>query len=197
MDEPEQGNPLEPPVQNYSLNYRHADISAAMKKQTYQFSFEVFDSIDALSEQDARLLQQAREVTAEAYAPYSHFSVGAVARLANGEVLSGTNQENASFPAGLCAERVLLSNISARYPGVAIETIALSYDTSPGVSDHPISPCGICRQTLQEYEIRLGAPIRLIMGGQTGKVYIIPQAGFLLPLSFTGEELGRSHGKKS
>lgn len=160
-----------------------------MKKEAYKFEFEVYDSIENLPEKDAWLLGEAREVTQHAYAPYSHFQVGAVARLDNGEIVAGSNQENASFPVGLCAERVLLAAASSIYPKVPIETIAISYHNDNGESDHPISPCGICRQSLLEYESRLNHPIRLILGGMEGKVYVIDKAAMLLPLSFTSEDL--------
>lgn len=161
-----------------------------MKQQSYQFSYEVFESIEELSEEDAWLLEEAREVTTHAYAPYSNFHVGAVAKLVNGEIIAGSNQENASFPVGLCAERVVLASVSSLFPKIPIDTIAISYRSTMVESNHPISPCGICRQSLQEYESRLKTNIRLILGGQTGEIYIIPKASWLLPLSFTGEELG-------
>lgn len=160
-----------------------------MKKSEYKFSFDVYDAINDLSEEDAWLLNEAREVTEQAYAPYSHFQVGAVAKLANGEIVAGSNQENASFPVGLCAERVLLASVSSLYPKVPIESIAVSYRNNHGDSNHPITPCGICRQSLQEYETRLEHPIRLILGGMDGKVFVIAQASMLLPLAFTSEEL--------
>ena len=112
-----------------------------------------------------------------------------MARLENGEIVTGSNQENASFPVGLCAERVLLAAASSIYPKVPIETIAISYHNDNGKSDHPISPCGICRQSLLEYESRVNHPIRLILGGMEGKVYVIDNAAMLLPLSFTSEDL--------
>lgn len=160
-----------------------------MKQENYQFSFEVYDSIQELEESDAWLLREAQEVTAHAYAPYSNFHVGAVAKLSNGEIVAGSNQENASYPVGLCAERVLLSSISSLYPRVPVETIAISYQSEMSKSDHPIAPCGICRQSLQEYESRTKNPIRLILGGMEGKIYIIPSATMLLPLSFTNEDM--------
>jgi cytidine deaminase len=160
-----------------------------MKNQQIPFSFEVFDSIDELSEKDRTLLAEARKATVQAYAPYSRFHVAAVARLSSGKILTGTNQENASFPAGICAERVLLSSISSvSFPDFA-ETIAISYDNKNGRSDHPISPCGICRQTLAEYEQRMNQPIRLVLGGLEGKVYLIGSASSLLPLAFTNDVL--------
>jgi cytidine deaminase len=160
-----------------------------MKKNEYKFSFDIYDSKEELSEEDAWLLQEAREVTQHAYAPYSHFQVGAIAKMANGEIVAGSNQENASFPVGLCAERVLLASASSLYPKMPIESIAISYQSNNGDSDHPIAPCGICRQSLQEFEMRVGHPIRLILGGMEGKIFIISQASLLLPLAFTSDEL--------
>jgi cytidine deaminase len=160
-----------------------------MKNDEYKFTYEVYDSIEELKEEDAWLLNEAREVTQHAYAPYSNFHVGAVAKLANGEIVAGSNQENASFPVGLCAERVLLASASSLYPKVPIESLAISYQSGMGGSDHPISPCGICRQSLQEFEMRVAHPIRLILGGMEGKIYVISRASALLPLAFTSEEL--------
>ena len=160
-----------------------------MKKEDYSFSFEVYESTDELDEQDAWLLNEARKITQYAHAPYSHFRVGAVARLANGEIVAGSNQENVSFPIGLCAERVLLASAASLFPKVPIKVIAISYDNENGKSDHPISPCGMCRQSLLEYEAAFQHPIKIILGGQKGKVYIIERASMLLPLSFATNEL--------
>ncbi len=160
-----------------------------MKKEEYQFTFEVYDSIDELEEHDAWLLNKAREVTQHAYAPYSQFQVGAIARLDNGEFVTGSNQENASFPVGLCAERVLLAAAASLFPKVAINTLAISYHNHNGESKHPISPCGICRQSLLEYEQQVSSPIRIILGGMEGEVFIIDKAAMLLPLSFTSDDM--------
>src|SRR5215217_9300807 len=141
-----------------------------MKENKYEFNYKVYNSIEELPEEHQWLLNEAREVTAQAYAPYSNFQVGAVAKLANGEIVAGSNQENASFPVGLCAERVLLASVSSLFPKVPIETIAVSYKSENVKSDHPISPCGICRQSLQEYEARISHPMQLILGGMTGPV---------------------------
>jgi cytidine deaminase len=163
-----------------------------MKKADHYFSFEIFDSDKELDPDDALLLGEAKIATRLAYAPYSGFRVSAVAKLQNGKTIAGTNQENASFPVGICAERVLLSAVSSAYPGIAIETIAVTYDGDGVKSDHPISPCGICRQSLHEYEQRQKSPIRLILSGNQGKVYIISKAGFLLPLAFTADSMIQS-----
>ena len=160
-----------------------------MKEKKFEFDYQVYDSIAELNEQDAWLLNEARLVTEQAYAPYSNFHVGAVAMMANGEVVAGTNQENASYPVGICAERVLLSTIASQHPGVAIDTIAISYENKNGKSNKPVSPCGICRQSLVEFEMRTGQPIRLILAGMEGKILIISSASLLLPLSFNADDL--------
>jgi cytidine deaminase len=160
-----------------------------MQKKEYGFAYEAYDSAGELSAEDAGLVEKARKVTRQAYAPYSHFRVGAVAKLKNGQLVSGTNQENAAYPAGLCAEGVLLAAASSLYPGEPIDTLAISYDNENGPSDHPISPCGICRQSLQEFEQRTGQPVRLLLSGQQGKVLSIPRASLLLPFAFSSEEM--------
>jgi cytidine deaminase len=160
-----------------------------MKENKFEFNYTVYDSIDELPEENRRLLEEAREVTAHAYAPYSRFQVGAIAKLSNGEMVKSSNQENVSFPVGLCAEWVLLASVSSVYPKIPIDTIAISYKSEEQKSDHPISPCGVCRQALQEYEGRIGQPVQLILGGMEGPVYVIDSASRLLPLAFTSEEL--------
>jgi len=162
-----------------------------MAKKDFQFSFEVYSSDKELNQQDRELLKKAREVTDHAYAPYSKFLVGAVAKLSNGEIVAGTNQENASYPAGICAERSLLTTIGTLYPNMPIDTIAVSYDNKNGDSDKPISPCGICRQSLVEYENRVNQPIRLILSGMKGEVFVIEKATQLMPLSFSEDDLKR------
>ena len=160
-----------------------------MKTEEVKFSFSLYDSIGELNIEDAELLRKAREVTKFAYAPYSNFKVGAFAKLENGETVSGTNQENASFPAGICAERTLLSTASSLYPGVGIATIAITYDNLNGKSDKPASPCGICRQSLVEFQDRTKKQIRMILSGMEGEVQIIENAGNLLPMVFGADDL--------
>ncbi|UAY51180.1 cytidine deaminase [Ferruginibacter albus] len=160
-----------------------------MSKKEFHFSFDVHSSDKELNAADNALLNEARKVTKNAYAPYSNFHVGAVAKLSNGETVVGTNQENASYPVGICAERVLLSSIASRYPGQSVDTIAISYDNKNGKSNEPVSPCGICRQSLLEYEERTKHPIRLILSGLTGEVIVLEKASQLLPLAFGGNDL--------
>ena len=160
-----------------------------MKEKVFEFSYRVYDSIDELPDDKKELLLKAREATQFAYDPYTNFQVDAMEKMKNGQFVRGTNQENASFPVGMCAERVLLSSVSSSFPNLAIQSIAISYNSRQHSTDHPISPCGICRQTLQEYESRVNNPIELILGGMTGPVYVIDTVSKLLPLAFTGEEL--------
>ena len=160
-----------------------------MKENKIEISYKVYDDINELPKEDAWLLNEAREVTRQAYAPYSNFYVGAAAKLVNGKIVVGTNQENASFPVGLCAERTLLASASALYPGVAIDTMAVSYHSDNGNSNQPIAPCGMCRQYLQEYELRVSKPIKLILAGFEGKVFVFEKASNLLPLGFTSESM--------
>lgn len=159
-----------------------------MVKKDFHFAVEVYNSAEELTPVDASLLSAARSVTTQAYAPYSNFLVGAVGILANGKTIIGTNQENASYPVGICAERVLLSSAASQYPGIPIQTIAISYHNLKGESGRPVSPCGICRQSLSEYQQRMQQPIRLILSGLTGEVYIVERADHLLPLSFSNED---------
>lgn len=162
-----------------------------MKKVDYHFAYHEYASSDELNAADAQLVKQAREITKNAYATYSKFRVGAAALLKNGEIVKGTNQENASYPVGICAERTLLAAAATVYPEVPIETMAISYDNknAPNSSDHPIAPCGMCRQALQEFEERTQTPVRLILTGMEGPVFIIDNSTQLLPLAFSGNEL--------
>ena len=160
-----------------------------MQLKEIQFTMSVFNASEKLNDADATLLAAAREATKFAYAPYSNFFVGAAAMLANGKMVIGTNQENAAYPVGICAERVLLSAVASQFPGEAVLAMAISYNNGNGESIKPISPCGVCRQTLVEYEERTKTPIRIILSGMSGEVFVIDDAKQLLPLSFTSNDL--------
>jgi cytidine deaminase len=153
-----------------------------MKRNTWTMSFWEHDGQEGLAPADRVLLAEAREAAGRAYAPYSNFHVGAALRLVDGQVVTGNNQENASFPAGICAERTALhAAMSARPEGV-VETIAVVVPGAP--DDRPVSPCGICRQALLEQEHRQGRPLRVLLGTNSGKVLELASARDLLPLSF-------------
>lgn len=160
-----------------------------MTQEKFSFDFEVYDSINDLNKDDETLLLQAIAATELSYAPYSKFHVGAAARLANGQIVRGSNQENASYPVALCAERGLLATVAALHPGIAVTEMAVSYKNETGESDHPISPCGMCRQALVEVEGRFKQPMKIILGGQRGKVFVIHTASQLLPFSFTSTDM--------
>ena len=160
-----------------------------MKNEVFKFDFKVYDSIDELEMKMHIYWQRPGKYSEVAYAPYSNFKVGAFARLVNGKTVSGTNQENAAYPAGICAERTLMSTASSLFPGVGIDTIAISYKNGKGKSDRPVSPCGICRQSFAEFQERTKNPIRIILSGMEGKVYLIENAENLLPLLFGADDM--------
>lgn len=153
------------------------------------FTYEEWPDDSSLSDADRHLLHEARNVTQLAYAPYSNFWVGAVARLRSGAMVSGTNQENASYPVGSCAERVLLGHAAVRFPNDPIETLAISYHPKGSSSRIPLYPCGMCRQALLEHELRFEHPMRVILSGMEGAVHLVQGAASLLPLAFTGKGL--------
>lgn len=151
----------------------------------FAFTYELYEKWENLTDCDRELLQQALQSSSNAYAPYSHFPVGACLRLEDGTFVYGNNQENASYPQGLCAERVALFAASAQHPGKRIEALAL---IAPKCED-VLSPCGACRQVLLEYEQRQQSSIRIIMGSMTGKVIAVSCAEHLLPFCFSKENL--------
>lgn len=160
-----------------------------MEKKMQQVEYEEYKDASALPPEDLSLLELARRAAEDAYAPYSRFRVGAALLLANGQTVTGTNQENASYPVGICAERTALSTASSLYPGIPVLALAVSYRNELGTSEKPISPCGICRQTICEYQQRYKTPIRLIMAGLSGPVIVIRDAGDLMPLSFSSSDM--------
>ncbi len=164
-----------------------------MKKLTLTIDYLEYDSIDELNAEDKSLMQQAHEAATTAYAPYSNFSVGAAVLLENGVVVKGSNQENAAYPTGLCAERVAVFAASSHYPGVPIKTIAITAKSSHIKVENPVAPCGSCRQAISEYEVLYNKPIRFLLMGETGKVLELKNVESLLPLRFEGKNIIHSH----
>lgn len=139
---------------------------------------------DELQTADREVVDAARAATANSYAVYSNFNVGASVRLSNGTIVSGSNQENAAYPSGLCAERTTLFWANSQYPNEAVETLAIAARTAQGELEMPIPPCGACRQVILETEKRFGNTIRIILYGAK-QCYIIEDGiKALLPLSF-------------
>ncbi len=133
-----------------------------------------------------RLYEAAYEASRGAYAPYSGFHVGAAVLLENGEILSGSNQENAAYPSGLCAERTVLFYAGARYPDTAVRILAIAA-MREGERVDLVTPCGACRQVMLEAERRHGRPMRILLCGKE-EAYLIPGAEALLPFCFGGPD---------
>ena len=161
-----------------------------MQKKIIQATITEFDKPSELNSEDRKLLSEAGKACANSYSPYSEFKVGAAALLSNGEIVTGSNQENASYPIGICAERVTLSAVSATHPKQKIISLAITFKSKMKWAT-PVSPCGICRQTLLEYEQRQKKNIRIILRGEGGKIQIIESAKDLLPLYFDKSVLGK------
>ena len=140
--------------------------------------------MDELAEDEQFLVTKAIESTNNSYAKYSHFCVGAALQLENGEVVPGCNQENAAFPAGICAERSAIFAAGAQYPDIAVEKLAIAArDTTGELTAEPVSPCGTCRQVIIETETRYQKPIRILLYGRNC-IYMIDGIKHLMPLSF-------------
>ena len=159
-----------------------------MKENKIEIPLKVYD-YEELSEADCQLIDKAKEMTYHSYAPYSHFSVGAAALLANGEIVCGSNQENAAYPSGLCAERTTLFYANSQYPDVAVTTIAIAARNESGnFVEQPVSPCGACRQVMLESQWRGGVPLRILLYGTEG-IYELSKVEDLLPLCFTADDM--------
>lgn len=155
-----------------------------MKPLTITSRLEVYESIDEISQDIQDLMKKAVEVRENAYAPYSRFKVGAAILLENGEVVVGSNQENASYPSGLCAERTAVYAAGAQHPNIRILKIAITARSLKHKVVSPVPPCGACRQALAEYEVKQEESIELYFMGETGKVVKAESIKDLLPLAF-------------
>ncbi|MFO7874037.1 MAG: cytidine deaminase [Bacteroidales bacterium] len=160
-----------------------------MKNKTFSIQFYEVEGITQLPEDEQMLVQEANRMTENAYAPYSKFYVGAAILLDNGEIIKGSNQENGAYPSGLCAERVAAFAASAMYPGAVMKKIAVSATSERLLPKGPVSPCGACRQVLLEYESAQQSPLKVLLAGKNGKIYIIEKMKDLLPLDFSGKDL--------
>ena len=134
------------------------------------------------------LVEKAKAMTQNAYCPYSHFHVGAAARLADGQIVAGSNQENAAYPSGLCAERTTLFAANANNPNTPVEALAIACYTQGHYTKDAASPCGACRQVMLETEHRFGKPMQVILYGEN-MCYVFDSAADLLPLNFVAENL--------
>ena len=155
-----------------------------MKQITITTQFTVFDSISDLAIDIQNLMKKAIVVRKNAYAPYSKFRVGAALLLDNGIIVLGSNQENAAYPSGLCAERVAIFQAGAVYPKAKILKMAITAASDTNKTTEPIPPCGSCRQSIAEYEIKQDTPIEIYFMGEIGAIYKSDSLKNLLPFMF-------------
>ncbi len=156
-----------------------------MRKYEIRSEVSVYN-LDELCNEDKFLVQQAMTATENSYSPYSHFRVGAAVRLKSGQVITGSNQENASYPLGLCAERTAIFHAQHQHPEQPILCIAVAARTEKGFTNFPIPPCGACRQVMLEVEDRYQSPIRILLYGTEG-IHVLDSVKALMPLQFVNQ----------
>ncbi|MFV0521487.1 MAG: cytidine deaminase [Mangrovibacterium sp.] len=161
-----------------------------MNTKEIKIQLNVYSSEKELVAGDTDLILRARKATSTAYAPYSNFKVGAAVLLSNGEVILGSNQENAATPAGTCAERSALNWIGANRAESTIDCIAITAINQNEEKARGLSPCGICRQALAEFQNRQGKPIRILLDSKEG-ITEISNALDILPLGFDAHSLNQ------
>ena len=159
-----------------------------MKEEKIELTF-TRAKLEELIQSEQDLIANTQHAFSNAYAPYSGFLVGASILLENGKIINGSNQENAAYPSGLCAERVALFYAGAKYPEVAIKTIAISAKSKTFEIDDVVSPCGACRQVMAEYQQKQGQDIRLLLHSPNDEVLIANSVTDLLPFMFNSEKL--------
>ena len=154
-----------------------------MTSKEIRIVYNEYESLDQLDPRDRELAQAAIEATKSSYAPYSHFNVGAAVRLDNGEIIKGSNQENAAYPSGICAERTAMFYASANYPVNAMTAIAITACQNGILCETPATPCGACRQVMAEYQSKGKHPMEiLLIGGK--KIWKFGKVDDMLPLIF-------------
>lgn len=160
-----------------------------MRKIEVISTFIEYDSVLELEQNDQELMEKAVAVRKNAYAPYSKFRVGAALLLEDGTVIIGSNQENAAYPSGLCAERTAIFQAGALHPGKKIIKMAITASSDLKLTINPIPPCGACRQSILEYEIMQDQPIEMYFMGVEGKVCYSPSLVNILPFHFDKESI--------
>ena len=160
-----------------------------MNKITITTDFEVFESIQELPNEIQNLMQEAVAIRKTAYAPYSNFKVGAAILLDNGKIILGSNQENAAYPSGLCAERVAIFYAGSTFPNAKIVKMFITASPQDRDLEEPIPPCGSCRQAIAEYEFKQDAPIAIFFMGAKGDIYKSDSLKNILPLVFDKNHL--------
>jgi len=154
-----------------------------MKKVEIKLDVYEYESSAELPADEQNLIELAKKAVETAYAPYSKFNVGTAVLLDNGEIVIGTNQENAAYPSGLCSERVAIFYANSKFPNNAVVKLAVTANTGGDFLEIPVPPCGACRQVLMEAETRFAKPIKMILAGKK-IVRVLENAKSLLPLNF-------------
>ncbi|MFN7313093.1 MAG: cytidine deaminase [Bacteroidota bacterium] len=162
-----------------------------MKEIKKESVVQQYDSEDELNEADRELLQLAKEAVHTSYAPYSKFHVGCALRLNNGVIVKGSNQENIAYPSGLCAERVAIFSAGASYPNEPVHSMAITVKADDYEVNEPIMSCGACLQSMSEFEIKSKQPMRIILQGETGVIYVAEGLRTFMPFMFWVDELKR------
>lgn len=145
-------------------------------------------SENELTEEQKNVVEAAKNATFGSYAPYSHFNVGAAVLLDNGEIIKGSNQENAAFPSGLCAERTALFYAGANYPKAKTLKIAIAARNKGEFTQKIVSPCGSCRQVMLESQYRAGSPLEVLLVS-ANEIYVFENVDSLLPFGFDYDDL--------
>ena len=154
-----------------------------MTEKHLSIDYKEYASASEMSPKDQELVNAALEARAGSYSPYSHFQVGAALRLSSGRIIKGANQENAAYPAGLCAERTAMFAAGANYPGQVFETLAIVASDHDHLLDEPATPCGNCRQVMAEYQSKCGKPMEVILIGAR-RIWKFSKVDDLLPFIF-------------
>lgn len=156
-----------------------------MEKKTLTIDYCEYDSMEEMPTDGRELMEYAMQAASGAYAPYSHFHVGAAVRMADGSVVTGNNQENIAYPSGLCAERVAMFAASAQKPGIPIVSLAVVGWSKGEYCE--ASPCGACRQVMSEYETRSGEKMKVYCYLTGGRIRCIKGVKKLIPFGFDAE----------
>lgn len=156
-----------------------------MENKRLEIEYCEYDSLAEMPVEERELMERAMAATDTAYAPYSHFHVGAAVRLKDGTIVTGSNQENIAYPSGLCAERTALFSASAQYPSQPVEQLAIVGHFEGSYTE--ASPCGACRQVMSEYELRYGNKITIFCYLNGGRIRRIEGVRSLLPFTFEAE----------
>ena len=136
-----------------------------MTNKEIKIAYTEYTSLDELDPKDRILVESAIEATTSAYAPYSNFKVGAAVRFEDGEIIKGSNQENAAYPSGMCAERTALFYASASRPDKPMTAIAIAASQNGELLETPVTPCGACRQVMAQYQLKSGLPMMVLLIG--------------------------------